>query len=68
MMHEIDKDILMGKVGSLYKLVVLASLRAIELSDGAAKLVDAPLDARVMNIALEEIHEGKISYKVKEKK
>ena len=61
-------DILISKVGSLYKLVVLAFRRATELGDGAQKMVDAPPDAKVSNIALQEIIEGKITYKIKDEK
>ena len=67
-MQDLPVDSLLNKVGSAYKLVILASRRAIELSEGATKLVEAPLDAHVTNIALKEILEGKISYKIKEKK
>ena len=64
-MHKVDIAHLFKQTGSIYKLVVLASTRAIELSEGAARLVDAKPDAKVMNVALQEILEGKISYKVK---
>ncbi|MDP2913789.1 MAG: DNA-directed RNA polymerase subunit omega [Candidatus Omnitrophota bacterium] len=56
-------DKLLNKTGSAYKLVVLASTRAIELGEGAAKLVDTNPDSKVMDIALKEIIEGKITYK-----
>lgn len=64
-MQEIPIDELIKKIGSIYKLAVLAARRAVELADGAAKLVDASSDARVAQIALKEIIEGKISYKEK---
>ena len=67
-MQEISMENLLGKTGSIYKLVLLASRRAVELNDGAAKLVDASLDTKVTTVALEEILEGKISYKIKEEK
>lgn len=67
-MQDIDRDSLLDKTKSVYKLVVLTSLRAIELSDGAAKLVDVPPETKPVNIALKEILEGKITYKEKEKK
>lgn len=66
-MQEIDIQNLLAKTGSAYKLVVLTALRAIELSDGAAKLVSASPDAKAINVALQEIGEGKVSYKVKVK-
>lgn len=61
-------DSLINKTGSLYKLVTLASLRAVELSDGAPNLIGAKADAKPVNVALKEIADGKISYKIKEKK
>jgi len=61
-------DVLINKVGSAYKLVVIAAQRAIELSEGAAKLVDMKQDAKATNIALQEILDGKVSYKVKGEK
>ena len=67
-MYNMPVDELWKKTGSVYKLVVLASRRAIELSEGAAKLVDASPDTRSSQIALKEILEGKISYKEKGEK
>ena len=67
-MQDIPIDELLKKTGSIYKLAVLASRRTIELSEGAAKLVDANPDSKVSQIALKEILEGKIMYKEKEKK
>lgn len=67
-MQNIGIDVLVGKVGSTYKMVILAARRAIELSEGAAKLVEARPDEKVINIALKEIAAGKISYKVKDEK
>lgn len=63
-MHDIDIAHLFNQTGSSYKLVILAARRAIELSEGAAKLVDAPLNAKPANIAIDEIAQGKITYKI----
>ena len=63
-MHKVDIAHLFNQTGSSYKLVILASRRAIELSEGAAKLIDAPPHAKAMNVAIEEISQGKISYKM----
>jgi DNA-directed RNA polymerase omega subunit len=54
--------------GSLYKLVILASRRALELGAGSGKLVDeiAP-NAKLTSIALREIKEDKIGFKTKKK-
>ncbi len=59
---------LLKKTGSVYKLVVLASLRTIELNGGAGKLVEVKPNTKLSNIALKEIREGKISYKIKAEK
>lgn len=67
-MIDIDREELLNKTGSIYKLVIVTAMRASELGDGAAKLVEAPSDIKVANIAMKEIAEGKISYKIKEKK
>ena len=65
-MQDMPIDNLLDKTGSLYKLVILASRRAIELGEGAARLVDAKTEEKTGSIALKEILDGKISYKVKE--
>jgi len=67
-MNDMPIDVLINKIGSLYKLVVLASRRAIELGEGAAKLVDAPPNTTISNIALKEIMDGKIALKEKDEK
>ncbi|MFA5143198.1 MAG: DNA-directed RNA polymerase subunit omega [Candidatus Omnitrophota bacterium] len=67
-MQIFDLEKLLNKVGSMYKLVVLTALRAVELGDGAANLTGDKQDNKVINMALKEIEEGKIEYKVKEKK
>lgn len=65
-MADIQK--LVNKTGSVYKLVILAARRAIELSEGATKLIDASVDAKCTNVAIQEVAEGKVSYKMKESK
>lgn len=67
-MHNIDIAHLLDQTGSAYKLVIIASRRAIELSEGAAKLVDSPPKTKAMNVALDEIAAGKITYKIKNDK
>ena len=54
---------LLKKVGSLYKLVNLAARRAVELTSGAQKLVDAPPGEKALNVALREIAAGKVTLK-----
>ncbi|MCX5716463.1 MAG: DNA-directed RNA polymerase subunit omega [Candidatus Omnitrophica bacterium] len=67
-MTNIKPEELMKRVGSIYKLVILASKRTIELNDGKPKFVDVPPATRLALIALKEIQEGLVSYKVKEEK
>jgi len=65
-MQDIPIDTLFNKTGSAYKLVILTARRAIELSEGASPLVKIRLaDQKPMNIAIQEILEGRISYKIK---
>ena len=67
-MQNIAIDQLMNKTGSIYKLVILASRRALELSEDETRLGVSSTGAKPVNMALKEIMEGKISYKVKERK
>jgi len=62
------RDELVRKTGSVYKLVTLASRRAVELNEGAQKLVESASGEKMINIALKEILEGKITLKIKEAK
>ena len=50
---------LLSKTDSIYKLVILASKRALELNSGARKLVEGDSE-KVSTIALEEIAQGKV--------
>lgn len=54
----------LDKCDSMYKLVILASKRAVELSEGAPRLVDTD-SQKPQVIAIEEIKQGKITYKEK---
>ena len=57
---------LLSRVSGMYKLVIVASRRAVELNQGSNKLVDITAKAKCSTVALEEIREGKVSYKVTE--
>ncbi len=46
--------------GSVYKLVVLASKRALEIAEGQPKLVDIDISTKPSTIALHEIVEGRV--------
>ena len=61
-------DKLLDKTHSIYKLVIIAARRTIELADGAQKLVETRADAKPASIALQEIMEDKVTYKAREEK
>lgn len=47
-------------MGSIYKLVILASKRALEIAEGQPKLVADNASVKPSSVALHEIAEGKI--------
>lgn len=61
-------DKMLGERGSIYKLTILAAMRATELNSGATRLVDVPLATKPTTVALQEIREGKIAYREVEPK
>jgi DNA-directed RNA polymerase omega subunit len=67
-MPEAPIDKLLDKTHSIYKLVILASKRAIEIADGAHQLVDDPTGTKPAHVALDEILAGKVEYKNTEEK
>ena len=56
---------LFEKTGSMYKLVILAARRALELNDGAPSLMGVDSKKKAPLVALEEIVAGKIAIKPK---
>jgi DNA-directed RNA polymerase omega subunit len=50
-------------LGSIYKLVILASKRALEIAEGQPKLVDDDNSVKPSTVALHEIEAGKIEAK-----
>ncbi len=46
--------------GSMFKLVILASKRALELAEGSPKLVEALPDTKVTTLAMLEIADNKV--------
>ncbi|MBN1913087.1 MAG: DNA-directed RNA polymerase subunit omega [Candidatus Omnitrophica bacterium] len=48
---------------SVYKLVILASKRALEIAEGQPKLVEVSSAVKPSTVALYEISEGKVKYK-----
>ncbi len=49
---------------SIYKLVILASKRALEIAEGQPKLVEISAAIKPSTIALHEIAEGRVYCKV----
>ena len=50
-------------LGSIYKLVILASKRALELAEGQPRLITDEVNAKPSTVALHEIEQGKIEAK-----
>ena len=48
---------------SIYKLVNLASMRALEIAEGQPKLVEASSSIKPSTVALMEISEGRVQCK-----
>ncbi|MFA5059340.1 MAG: DNA-directed RNA polymerase subunit omega [Candidatus Omnitrophota bacterium] len=56
------EQLLPRAAGSIYKLILLASKRALELADGLPPLIDFP-SQKTATIALDEILAGKVETK-----
>lgn len=65
-MIDIPIEELTKKIGSIYKLVNVASRRAAELNAGILPLVQIE-SKKAATIALEEIRQDRVTYKSKEK-
>ena len=64
MRYEGREKLLDKSLGSIYKLVILASKRALELADGQPRLVEGIAStAKPSTVALHEIAAGKIEAK-----
>ena len=48
---------------SIYKLVIVASKRALEIAEGQPKLVEADASIKPSTVALMEIAAGRITYR-----
>ena len=59
---------LLSKVSGMYKLVTLASRRAVELNQGSKQLVDITSKAKCSTVALEEIKAGQVFYEIIDEK
>ena len=54
--------------GSVYKLVILASQRALELAEGMPRLVEQPKSDKLTVLALSEIAGEQVGLRIKELK
>jgi DNA-directed RNA polymerase omega subunit len=65
MLDDSIENLLSKSGNSLYKLVVIASKRALELAEGKPKLVEgfSLANTKPSTIALQEIRQGKIQLK-----
>lgn len=57
------EDLLPKSGDSVYRLVRMASMRALELSEGKKKLINNATTDKVTTTALEEIAQGAVVYK-----
>ena len=57
------EELLPRSNGSVYGLVIMASMRALELADGKPPLVEGLNTDKITSIALEEILKGKVECK-----
>lgn len=63
-MVTVERDKLLDKsCDSIYKLVIMASKRALEIAEGQPKLVEANAALKPSAVALLEIAEGKVQCK-----
>ncbi|MDD5115548.1 MAG: DNA-directed RNA polymerase subunit omega [Candidatus Omnitrophica bacterium] len=63
MVYRGREGLLDKSMGSIYKLVILASKRALEIAEGQPKLVKDELSAKPSTVALHEIEQGKVEAK-----
>ncbi|RKY31047.1 MAG: DNA-directed RNA polymerase subunit omega [Candidatus Omnitrophota bacterium] len=57
------ENLLDHSTGSIYKMVILAAKRALEIAEGQPPLVEMNSSIKPSTIALHEISVGKIKYK-----
>ncbi len=64
-MEYVPLETMLDKMGgSIYKLVNLASRRALEIAEGQPKLVEVNASVKPSTVALYEIAQGKVTYKI----
>ncbi len=64
MEYQTIEDMLDRANGSVYSLVRMAALRALELADGKPPLIENPGTDKVTSISFKEIIAGKVEMKV----
>jgi len=62
-MNQVIQEILDKSDNSVYKLVIMASKRALEIAEGQPKLVAMDTSVKPSTVALAEIAVGKVEYK-----
>jgi len=65
-MAEVPVQDMMKRVGSVFKLVLVASQRTVQLIEGAKPLVETKKNMKLGTIALLEIAEGKLEFGMQE--
>ncbi len=63
----VPREKLLEKIGSVYKLVNVAARRAMQLSEGEPALVEVDAKEKPALVVLQEILDGKISFRLKPK-
>ena len=61
MVHVPLEELLDKSLGSVYKLVVLAAKRALEIAEGKPRLIDLPASMKPSTVALHEISRGLVT-------
>ncbi len=64
-MSYVPRESIFKNGDSIFKVTLIAARRAIELNNGAKKLIETATK-KFSTIALEEISQGKVKYKVKD--
>ncbi|HAH20557.1 MAG: DNA-directed RNA polymerase subunit omega [Omnitrophica WOR_2 bacterium GWF2_43_52] len=57
------EDLLDKSDSSIYRLIIVATKRALEVAEGAPRLIEAEVNVKPTTIALLEILEGKVKMK-----
>lgn len=58
------EDLLKNTQGSIFKLVICAAKRALDVAEGQKPLVDVTSSAKPIEVVFQEISQGKVTYQV----